>query len=246
MDNYKTTGTFDATEAALEQVYNYYGLDTADLEEEYEELYDDYRSLYSTPNKSYSSNDSEAGAVVAAILAFLGVFMGVIVICGIAAIVTAIARWSVFKKAGEDGWEALIPVHSEIVEMKLGGIKTYWYFLNLLVFPLAIGPIIIAFWKSIKLAHSFGKGTGFGVGLALVPVIFYPILAWGNASYIGPQNGSNQNENIFYTETNTNASSAPINQPIVTNNDLSSYTDPNAVEPKVEENPIKTNDDKTE
>ncbi|HEY0143365.1 MAG TPA: DUF5684 domain-containing protein [Thermoanaerobaculia bacterium] len=32
-------------------------------------------------------------------------------------------------------------------------------------------------------AKAFGKGAGFGLGLAFLPFIFYPILAWGSNSY---------------------------------------------------------------
>jgi hypothetical protein len=37
----------------------------------------------------------------------------------------------------------------------------------------------------IELAKVFGKTTGFGVGLALLGFIFIPILAFGDAQYIG-------------------------------------------------------------
>ena len=39
---------------------------------------------------------------------------------------------------------------------------------------------------SVDIAKSFGKGTGFGIGLALLPFIFYPILGFGDAQYQGP------------------------------------------------------------
>jgi hypothetical protein len=36
-----------------------------------------------------------------------------------------------------------------------------------------------------QLAKVFGKGTGFGFGLLLLPFIFYPILAFGKSEYVG-------------------------------------------------------------
>jgi hypothetical protein len=45
-----------------------------------------------------------------------------------------------------------------------------------------IGAIILC----IDLAKSFGKGAGFGIGLALLGVIFLPILGFGSAQYQGP------------------------------------------------------------
>ena len=38
-----------------------------------------------------------------------------------------------------------------------------------------------------NLAIAFGQNNGFTVGLVLLPVVFYPILAWSQAEYIGPQ-----------------------------------------------------------
>jgi hypothetical protein len=35
------------------------------------------------------------------------------------------------------------------------------------------------------LPSAFGKGTGFGIGLALLGIIFYPILGFGDAQYQG-------------------------------------------------------------
>ena len=40
---------------------------------------------------------------------------------------------------------------------------------------------------SISLAKAFGKDTGFGIGLAFLGFIFLPILAFGSAEYVGPQ-----------------------------------------------------------
>ena len=266
------TGTnYLIAKSAVKQVYNYYGTTDADDEED---MYDEYVSSYlDTPKtNSYSYYDDhypsryseydDIASGVGAVLAILGSLFIFILILGIASIVALIAKWSVFKKANVDGWEALIPVHNEVVELKLAGIKTYWYFLNLLVFPLAVGPIILSFWRSIKLAHSFGKGTGFGIGLALLPVVFYPILAWGSAQYIGPQTQKREtNENIFYTENNNNQ---PQPTPTVVNNptsnaeptivtpsvDESSYTDPTAETKKEEkeeeikeENPVKSKEE---
>ena len=42
----------------------------------------------------------------------------------------------------------------------------------------------------IDLAKSFGKGVGFGIGLLLLAVIFFPILGFGSAQYQGPAAGS--------------------------------------------------------
>jgi hypothetical protein len=48
---------------------------------------------------------------------------------------------------------------------------------------------IITIILCIDLAKSFGNGVGFGVGLAFLGVIFFPILGFGSAQYQGPAAG---------------------------------------------------------
>lgn len=54
----------------------------------------------------------------------------------------------------------------------------------LLFIPIA--NIIIYIMLYSKMAKSFGKGGGFALGLMFLNIIFMPILAFGDASYIGP------------------------------------------------------------
>lgn len=268
---YKTEiGQFDATDAALREVYNYYSDYDSEYYNDYSEddyVWDSYSnsgraSEVYPKNYTYYDNhldwlDSAEGVLISVFATML--FLIPLLLIG--GILVLISRWTVFKKAGVDGWESLIAGHNEVVELKLGGIKTYWFFLNIVFFPFCIGPLVLLFWKCIKLAHSFGKSTGFGVGLALLPFVFYPILAWGDAKYIGPQNPKNE-ENIFYQETNNvvketyTAPNPPAQEtnthvieaePILSPKDDGSYIDASIkVDEVKEENQIKTDDDKKE
>jgi hypothetical protein len=47
---------------------------------------------------------------------------------------------------------------------------------------LAIASYAIDLIINIKLAQAFGKGILFGLGLMFLPIIFIPILAFGNAT----------------------------------------------------------------
>lgn len=49
---------------------------------------------------------------------------------------------------------------------------------------------IVGIILCIDLAKSFGKGVGFGIGLILLGIIFFPILGFGSAQYQGPSVGS--------------------------------------------------------
>lgn len=153
-----------------------------------------YSSYYSTPYTTTASTAASTANVEGIVATILGLGILFWLVCIAVIVLILVARWKVFKKANVDGWEALIPIHGDIVELQLSGVKTYWYFLNLIAIC-GIGPIIFAFWKSIALAKAFGKGTGFGVLMAFFPFVCYPILAWGNAEYVGPQNNETPKTN---------------------------------------------------
>jgi len=101
----------------------------------------------------------------------------------LAVVVLAIsANWILFKKAGEPGWACIVPIYNAYVMFKIVWGKG-WMFLLALI---PIVNFVIIIMHSFKLARSFGKGAGFGWGLLLLSPIFYMILAFGNAEYIGP------------------------------------------------------------
>ena len=159
----------------------------------------DYDSLISS-SSSLSSSDVSSSAVASVLGAIFIAYLFILVIALICAILKYIGAWKAFKKAGVDGWEALIPVHNLIVEFKLAGLKTYWYFL--LFIPIA--NIIILCWKDIEFAKAYGKSAGFGIGLFLLGPIFYLILGLGKAEYIGPaSNNTNSSGTTGGTATQT-------------------------------------------
>lgn len=90
--------------------------------------------------------------------------------------------WKVFTKAGKPGWASIIPIYNIIVMLQIVG-RPWWWLLLLLI---PIVGLVIAIIVSIDMAKSFGKGAGFGIGLALLGFIFYPILGFGSATYQGP------------------------------------------------------------
>jgi hypothetical protein len=104
--------------------------------------------------------------------------------------------WKIFTKAGEPGWACLVPFYNWYVLCKISDTKNWW----LIFIPFA--NIYIAVVAAVRLAKSFGKDTGFGVGLLLLGVIFYPILGYGDARYIGP-NGVSDSKEAFLDSIGT-------------------------------------------
>lgn len=106
------------------------------------------------------------------------------VVFGFAVIVFIIAAmWKVFTKAGQPGWASLIPIYNVIVLLKIAGKPVWWFIL----FFVPLVNLIIGILVSLAVAERFGKGAGFGVGLAFLPFIFYPILGFGSATYGGSE-----------------------------------------------------------
>ena len=93
-----------------------------------------------------------------------------------------VAGWVVFTKAGQEGWKSLIPIYNLYVLLKIVGRPGWW----LLLFLVPIVNFVIWIIVALDLAKSFGKGTGFAIGLILLTPLFYLILAFGDATYRGP------------------------------------------------------------
>lgn len=110
-----------------------------------------------------------------------------------------IVMWKIFKKTGNKGWKCLIPIYSSIVEFKFLDISIWMIslvllsnivsgiaqvrsstILNLISYVIEL-PVSILVSK--KMAEKFRKSSGFAVGLFFLPIIFYPILAFGPAKY---------------------------------------------------------------
>jgi hypothetical protein len=90
--------------------------------------------------------------------------------------------WKIYTKAGQPGWAAIIPIYNIIVMLKIIG-KPWWWIIGLLI-PFV--NFIVMILLCVGLAKVFGKGIGFAIGLLLLGIIFYPILAFGDATYTAP------------------------------------------------------------
>jgi hypothetical protein len=117
--------------------------------------------------------------------------MAFIAIIYLAVIVFLIAsQWKTFEKAGQPGWACIVPIYNMYIMSKICGVKNWW-----LIF-IPIVNIYIIFVIMIAIAKSFGKDTGFGIGMVFFGFIFWPILGFGDAQYIGPNGISEMKKDI--------------------------------------------------
>ena len=108
-----------------------------------------------------------------------------LVIAGIAFVILAVivaSMWRIFTKAGEPGWMALVPILNTLVLLRITGKPVWWIVLFLIPGVNAIAAILL----TISLAQAFGQGVGFAIGMLFLPIIFYPMLAFGASSYQRP------------------------------------------------------------
>ncbi len=110
----------------------------------------------------------QSGAGLVPVLVFFTVFL--LFLAGM---------WKTFSKAGKPGWACLVPIYNVVVMLQVAGRPVWW----LLLMFIPIVNIIVSFVVMIDIAKAFGKGIGFGIGLAFLGIIFFPILGFGSAQH---------------------------------------------------------------
>lgn len=91
-----------------------------------------------------------------------------------------VCQWKLFTKAGVEGWKSLVPIYNLYIQLQITKDPTIW----LLYFFIPIVNIYFVIKHIHHFSLAFGKNTGFTIGLILLPIVFFPILAFGNAQYI--------------------------------------------------------------
>jgi len=117
---------------------------------------------------------SEDGGLIAALFGGTFLLIGLLIF-----LVVAAGMWKMFEKAGEPGWAALVPIYNLFVLVKIAGKEVWWVVLMLLPCVNFVAFVMVG----IDIARKFGKDTLYGVGLGLLPFIFYPMLGFGAAQY---------------------------------------------------------------
>jgi len=100
----------------------------------------------------------------------------------IAAAMSIMVMWTIYVRAGKPGWASIVPVYNMIVLLEIAGRPALWFFLMMI-------PVVnLAIWFMIcmDLAVAFDRGIPFAAGLFLVPVVFFPLIAFGEPDYVGP------------------------------------------------------------
>jgi ABC-type sulfate transport system permease subunit len=117
-----------------------------------------------------TSNTAATGSVVLLVIIWLAV-----------SILMIASLWVIFRKAGKPGWGSLIPLYNTYLMLKIAGKPGWW----VILFFIPLVNFVIGIIMMVEMARNFGKGGGFAIGMIILPIIFFPLLAFGDARYIG-------------------------------------------------------------
>jgi hypothetical protein len=87
--------------------------------------------------------------------------------------------WKTFTKAGKPGWASIIPIYNVVVLLQIAEKPVWW----ILLFLIPIVNLVVSIMVMMAVAQKFGKGAGYGLGLAFLGFIFWPMLGFGSATY---------------------------------------------------------------
>ncbi|MBP3959293.1 hypothetical protein J8F10_28955 [Gemmata sp. G18] len=104
-----------------------------------------------------------------------------LVVWGAVTVPGVVLGWlRVFPKAGRPWWAALVPFYNiYVLVVGVARLSLLWYILVLI----PVVQIIAAILVNVEVARRFGKSEAFGLGLALLGFIFYPLLGFGSDQY---------------------------------------------------------------
>jgi hypothetical protein len=123
----------------------------------------------------YFQDDGNGGAILGSLLPLC--------CAGIVLLIVVAGLWKVFEKAGQPGWAAIIPIYSNYVMQQIVGREVWWLIFLFIPGLQIVWTIVIG----LDMAKSFGKDTLWAIGLIILPVVFYPLLGFGDAQYLGPK-----------------------------------------------------------
>ena len=136
------------------------------------------------------------------ILFTAGLFAAVIAYGVIRYLMTAIGYSKMYRKAGEAGWKAFIPVFNTYNNYKIAWNGKFFFLyaalyvlfgaiangtgiaLQLAAAAAGIVMVVVDVKRNVKMAKRFGKGAGTGIALIFFPGITAMILGMGKAEFI--------------------------------------------------------------
>lgn len=152
-------------------------------------IYQDYSSVYDT-STMFSG--------------FLTMIFGGLIVSLIILVILCIARFKIFKKTGNPGWYALIPIFNQWKFLEISGLPGW-----LVLIPIA--NVVCMFVAYYKLAIKFGKSSAFSICTVLFPMVCLMIIAFDKSTYDNKRSNSGDSNSV-------NAIDTQVVSPVESNN----------------------------
>lgn len=115
---------------------------------------------------------------------FAGFFCGLAIVIIVLSLIQMAAMWVIFDKAGEPGWASIVPVYNMWVLAEVGDLPGWLgllaCFAPFIPFVGSLAQFVLWAVISVNVAKAFDRSVLFGIGLTLLPFIFYPVLAFSS------------------------------------------------------------------
>jgi hypothetical protein len=118
---------------------------------------------------------------VASLLLMLGTTA--LVVLFIIIILVVVPMCLIFRKAGRQWWEAIIPFYNMYILTIITG-QPWWLIIGFFI-PMINWVVVIYLYYHVS--KRFGFDIPFTIGLVFLPFIFFPILGFGSALYTAPE-----------------------------------------------------------
>ena len=130
-----------------------------------------------------------------------GIFAAIMALGVIRYLLTAIGYSKMYRKVGEAGWKAFIPVYNTYNNYKISWTGKFFFLsaalyilvtalsnsamlaAQLAVIAAGIALMVVTVKQNVKMAKLFGKGAGTGIALIFFPGITSLILGLGKAEF---------------------------------------------------------------
>ncbi len=168
----------------------------------------------------YSNYSSDLDAVFAT----LGIAIVIILIIAIPFVILyLVGLWKLFRKAGKNGWEAIIPFYNTWVLVEISGLS-WWYALIILSTSIVsflgmdnlsglcnLASLVASFFCYYNISKKLHKDTGFAILMTLFSGIVIPLVGLSNSYSFDHSVPVSENGPI-----NQNSQSARGNSDVVT------------------------------
>ena len=192
--------------------------------------------MYNYGYDDYGYGLQQAGQMLGTMLIIAGI-MSIVSIVFV--VLMIIGQWKCFKKAGYKGWEALIAGHNQFVNCTFAGVNPILVlgvlFGSIVLFVPVIGWLayigFLIYYQvvvGLNTAKAFGKGTGFGIALAIplsAPIAWF-ILGKDENVYVGPKS-NNRGDQLQVQKNNPVSNEQPVITPVIPTPEVAPAQQPN-------------------